>query len=433
MIFSCEKVDVWKKIVYLIDLLNLFLYNWYSGDRMKNIRIWIESMMFFLCLVVLLMPVKIEAKTLQDLYDQLEELESEQAKANSSKKLTETEISTLEKEIASINVSISEIETDIRKAENSISESEKKIKEKKEETAKLLKFMQLSDDGNAYLEYIFESDNYTDLMYRYAIVEQLSEYNDGIMKELNALIEELEANKVQLASKQKELSSQKEKMSGKLVTLNANLTELTSEGTTIAEDIEDIKKEINYYKGLRCSKNQDITTCNTTASAPNATGWTYPLVQGCVSSEYVGYGQREDWSGPASGHHGIDLACIAEGTSVYPAAAGTVARVVYGSSCGGNMVWVYHTVNGKAYTTVYMHLLSANVSMGQVVGTSTVIGRVGGGSTATVNGGYDRCTTGTHLHFGLAYGHNAYNFNAYSFNPRNLFSFPGTYSGYFSR
>ena len=58
------------------------------------------------------------------------------------------------------------------------------------------------------------------------------------------------------------------------------------------------------------------------------------------------------------------------------------------------------------------------------VTTNTVIGYLGGGSTSTKYGGYDRCTSGTHLHFGTADGHNAFNFNSYAFNPREIFSFP---------
>ena len=93
------------------------------------------------------------------------------------------------------------------------------------------------------------------------------------------------------------------------------------------------------------------------------------------------------------------------------------------------MVFIYHTVNGVNYTSVYMHLLSINVSDKQVVDENTVIGRVGGGSTAS----YDRCTSGAHLHFGLASGHVSVGFNAYAFNPRNIFTFPQMYAGYFSR
>lgn len=173
---------------------------------------------------------------------------------------------------------------------------------------------------------------------------------------------------------------------------------------------------------------ENINSGNVTITA---TDWSYPLNWGCVTSEYTGYNIREDWSG-GGGHHGIDLDCVSEGTTAYPAANGVVARIVNYSSCGGNQVWVYHNVNGIPYTTVYLHLLRISVSVDQVVTPQTKIGEVGGYSTQS----YDNCTTGAHLHFGMAYGHNAYNFNANSFNPRNIINFPALYysgGGYFSR
>ena len=38
-------------------------------------------------------------------------------------------------------------------------------------------------------------------------------------------------------------------------------------------------------------------------------------------------------------------------------------------------------------------------------------------------GGYDYCTCGGHLHFGVATGNDVSRFNANSFNPRNLVPF----------
>ena len=292
-----------------------------------------------------------------------------------------------------------------------------------------MKFLQITSGGNVYLEYLFEAESYTDFIYRYSIVTQMSGYNNKLMEELETLIAELNTKKQTLSDKQKDLESQRKTLNDKQTTLRANISELEVEGTTIEEDIADMKKQIQVYEAQGCSRYQDITTCQAT-SVPTADGWNYPLLWGCVTSEYTTY--REDWN-PGSEHHGIDLSCVAEGTNVYATAEGMVARVVYGSTCGGNMVYVYHNVNGKAYTSVYMHLLSISVSNGQIVFPSTVIGRMGGGSTSTAHGGYDRCTTGAHLHFGLAEGHNAYSFNSYSFNPRNIFYFPQIYGGYFSR
>ena len=49
-------------------------------------------------------------------------------------------------------------------------------------------------------------------------------------------------------------------------------------------------------------------------------------------------------------------------------------------------------------------MLAINVKVGDIVNQNTVIGTVGGYSTSTSHGGYDACTTGAHLHYGVATG-----------------------------
>ena len=382
--------------------------------------------------MMMVMPIyRVEAKTLGDLKNELSNLEKKYAEAQNNKNMTKEQMDNITNEINTITSKINGIKSDIKNTEDEIKDNEETIEKKKEETNELLKFLQVSSGENVYLEYLFEADSYTDFIYRYSVVSQLTDYNNNLMKELEALITSLEKKKEELANNKTKLENSSRELESKMVTLRANLTTYQEEGTTIEQDIADMKKEIKRYTDKGCKDNENITTCGT-AKLVNATGWNYPLARGCVTSEYVGYGQRTDWSGSVSGHHGIDLDCVSEGTTVYAAANGTVARVVYYSSCGGNMVWVYHSVNGTPYTTVYMHLLRISVSEGQAVTPSTKIGEVGGGSTAS----YDGCTGGTHLHFGMAYGHNAYSFNSHSFNPRNAYGFPAlVYSGggYFSR
>lgn len=394
-------------------------------------------------IVLFLVPcVNVNAKTLGQMRSELKKLQSQKAEADSKKNLTDSQISALTDEINTITSNISQTKNDIKSTEDDIIKNQNEIEAKEEETNELLKFLQVSSGENVYLEYIFEADSYTDFIYRYSVVSQLTEHNNELMQELSVLVDNLETKKKELAGKQSKLESESNDLNSKMAVLKVNLQNYKEEGTTLEEDINDMKKKIKEYDDLGCRDNEDVTSCIARINSSkgsgggttviNATGWSYPLTWGCVTSEYVGYGNRTDWSGSVSGHHGIDLDCVSEGTKVYAAATGVVARIVKYSSCGGNMVWVYHNVNGVPYTTVYMHLLSISAYENQIVTPSTVIGAVGGGSTAS----YDNCTGGSHLHFGMAYGHNAYNFNANSLNPRNIINFPALYyngGGYFSR
>lgn len=384
-------------------------------------------------LLVLIIPSKIEAKTLQDMYDQLADLQTKYNNNKNSKNLTQSQINQLNGEITTISATIEKTRKEIKQAEIDIENSKTKIADKKVETDGLIQFLQVSNGGNIYLEYLFDAENYTDFIYRYEVVKQLTNYNSDLIDELEALILDLQAKEKELSEKTVKLENDRQELTKKVNTLSYSLANFESEGVDIEEDIADLKKVIKVYEDMGCSRNQDITTC---AASINAFGWKYPMVKGCVTSEYTGFNQRLDYSG-GGGHHAIDLDCVGEGTNVYAAADGTIARIAF-YDCGGNAVYITHTVNGKKYTSVYMHLLSVASGMyvGKVVTDQTVIGYVGGWSTSTANGGYDRCTTGAHLHFGIAEGHNAWDFNSYSINPREIFSFPSLIyngGGYFYR
>jgi len=387
-----------------------------------------KTFILIILFTIMFIPVcRVEAKTLQDLYNQLNELEKKYNDAKHSQRLTQSEISKLNSEITLVNNSIEQTKKEISKAEEDIKNSEDNIVEKRKESDEFLKFLQLSTGENTYLEYLFDAEDYTDFIYRYAVVSQMSEYNNNLINELETLIDDLEVKKVDLASKQKKLETQRTEFNSKLNVLRVNLNKATEEGANVEEEIVELKKQVSYYKNLGCGLNQDLSSCEKIAYS---TSWRYPLAYGCVTSEYTGSANRTDWTGGGQ-HHAIDLSCIPEGSSVYAAASGTVAATGR-YSCGGNYVYIYHNVKGQYYTTVYMHLLSINVYKGQQVTTDTVIGRMGGGSTALVNGGYDECTTGAHLHFGISNGHHAVGFNSYSINPRNIFTFPYGW-GYFYR
>lgn len=394
----------------------------------------------------LILPVKINAETLQSMYSKLSELENQKEKVSNGKTLTQTELNNLKSEITNINNNITNIENDIKKTEENIANSEKKINDKKDQTNEMLKYLQISNGNSSYLDYIFKASSYTDLIYRYSTVTRMSNYNNSLIEELSKLIKELDKEKKKLNTKQSSLSEEKSKLSVKMSTLNANMKQLTEEGTSIEDDIKSLKQDINKYEKLGCSKTEQVNACiirdaeqkaqlnnqkkstnssNSTKSSNSgiaADGWTLPIKSAQVTSQFqVVRTDCIDCGG--SSHRGIDLA-VAEGTPVYAAANGEVASVITSGSslyCGGIKVYIYHIVGGKLYTTVYMHLLKANVSYGQQVTPSTVIGYSGGWSTSTKSGkGYDECTTGAHLHFGVAYNQSVVNFNSNAFNPRNL-------------
>ncbi len=369
-------------------------------------------------LIFISMP-RVEAKTLNDMYSELSKLEAQKKENENNKKMTQTEIDALDENITKIYKSIQTTIAEKAKAEENIVKSKEKIVEKNEESKALLKYLQTSTGSEAYLDYIFDAEDYTDFIYRYSIVSQLSEYNGKIMNELEELIKTLEQSKIDLANKTTKLEKERSELSKQKYKLSSQIGQFDESANDINEDIRDLKKEIDYYKNtLKCSDTIQLSEC---AKIPYAVGFKYPLVSSSVTSMY---GDRCYWLNgkyKCDFHTGIDFGA-SEGTAVYAAAAGKVARIIWYNSCGGNKVYIYHTVNGKNYTTYYGHLFSINVSVGDIVYDTTMIGKSGGRSTASKNGGYDTCTTGAHLHFGIASGHNASSFNSYIINPSDIFT-----------
>lgn len=392
-----------------------------------------------LLLILLILPFGVEAKSLADMRKELKKLEAKLAESKNQEKLNKEEVEKINSEINTITNNIADAQAQIEKAGKKIEINENEIEQKQVETDNLLKYFQASSNENVYLEYLFEAKTYTEFIYRYAVIKQLTEYNDNLSKELKNLIDELENTKVELKKKTEELQKDKASYEDKLITLALRNSELREEGTSIEEDIAYIKEEIKTYESMGCGEYQDIRICKT---VPNSKGFVYPLLQGWVTSNYTSNRDPVYSNGQlvsSGAHYGIDLGGMKEGTPVYAAAPGMVTRLVIKSSCGGNQVFVEHRVNNQIYTTVYMHLLSISVSKGDIVGPTTEIGKVGGDSTSATtrtgkkNGGYDWCTNGTHLHFGVSngsYSTGTYGFNANSFNPTKILDFS---KGYFSR
>ena len=419
---------------------------------MKRIVLYIFS------IILLITPaIKIEAQTINGMYNELNKLQTEQSKIANGKKLTESEIQQLKKEISNIEANITNTEQQITETEKEVKATENDIDIKKEETNQMLLYLQLKNStGNSMLEYIFQAENYTDFIYRYSIVTRMSNYNTDLVNELKTLVAKLNKQKEELAKQEKELENQKQQQSNKLTTLNANMKQLTEEGTSIEDDIKSLRLDITKYEKMGCGKTEDTGACvlrieeekrrkeeaerkareeaarkaannNSSTSSSNSSssvsssGWHLPVSSAIVTSQFQVV-RTDCYNCGGSSHRGIDLG-VGEGTPVYAAASGSVAYVVTSGSslsCGGIKVYLYHVVNGKLYTTVYMHLLRANVSYGQSVTPNTIIGYSGGRSTATRYGGYDYCTTGAHLHFGVASGQSVNKFNSNAFNPRNL-------------
>ncbi len=378
-------------------------------------------MCLFSAFLIFSIPSNIEAKTLRQMKEELATTKANKSANEAKMREAQARVKKYQNEI---NSSISEIEksqNEIEEARIKIQELEEEIKEKQKEIDDLLRFLQVSKGENVYLEYVFGATSFTDFIYRTAIVEQMSEYNDKLIDEMYDLIEKNRQLQKELEAKIQELEKKIESLKKDLAKVNLTLDDLDDEQKDLNAEIKAYEVEIKFYEDYGCKLDQEISDC---LNVPYANGFVRPTDSGYISSNF---GYRSLNLSGSNFHSGIDIA-TPEGTKVYPSAPGYVARKVIKSNCGGNMLYIQHSVGGKKYTTVYMHLKSFNVNVGDTVFLTTVIAYSGGGVSTM---GYDRCTTGSHLHFGMYDGWTSARANL--IDPRTKVNFPPKGSRYYSR
>ena len=360
------------KIIYIIIILSIFSYSIVGTEAATK------------------------ANTISELRNELAALKRKKNSEQSEKDKTEKELSESNQTIINSKVEISENQAKISKAKEDIIALNEKIANTKESIKNTMIAYQMTDGDNFYLEYVFEATSYEDMIYRYAVVEQIIDYNNEKINTYNDLIQQNEKLQEDLAKREIELNNQIDALSSKIESLGDKLSAFADVMVDIDEEIESTQELIDYYVNLGCDEDQDLNAC---VSVKGDTSFSKPTVKGTITSYYgyrinplTGYGTKF--------HSGIDIGGNKEGVNIYAVANGMVGKIIRKSSCGGNQVYVFHTINGKKYTSAYLHLLDINVSVGDQVTSDTVVGTNGGGSQTY----WDDCSTGPHLHLTIATG-----------------------------
>lgn len=385
-------------------------------------------------------------KTLGTLKKELAELEKKMSENEAQTNLTEKQKKETEQNIANTKAEIKKANEEITALTAEIEKLNQEMAEKEKEIKNIINFVQVANGESAYMEYIFGAKDFTDFIYRVAVSEQIVKYNDTLIDEYNTLIKQNNAKKEELKAKQIELGKKQQQLELEMAKLGEKLKALEEGEQSLAASIKTAKQAIKSLEDQKCKDSETATTCYQRLHPPKKTNtttintvvpsgvFTRPITSGVVSSEY---GNR--WH-PTQGyytlHTGIDLASSGSSVPIYASTEGTVAAIVKRASCGGNQIYIHHIINGKAYTTGYMHLRSINVSVGQYVSANTVIATMGGNPSIEY---WDGCSTGQHVHFIVASGlyyvdYLDYNsFKSHTMNPRNAVSFPSTGSWFNGR
>lgn len=347
-----------------------------------------------------------DPETLGDLRKAYQEVLKKQQDYNNKSAAAKQEIKNKEAAISKAQSELTEAEHEEEETLQAIDESNKKIEKLKLESEKVLQYMQQMQNENAYIEYVTGASSMTELITRIEAVKQVSGY---IQDTLDNLEEEIKRNQqlvIDLEAKQKALDEKITNYQNAIVQLNHQADEYNEFALSLDEEVLAAKTLLDANVNI-CRENLGKTDDNVKLSdcskMPINGGWLKPLKSGVVTSPQ-GYRTHPVTGKVYSFHDGIDIG-VSEGTPVYAAASGQVVAKISRSSCGGNKLYINVIVDGKQYTTWYYHLLKFNVNVGDIVTTDTIVGYVGGYSTSSRHGGYDGCTTGAHLHFGVQNGY----------------------------
>ena len=402
-------------------------------------KIGILSTIAIACISCFALPKDVQAKTIQQYEEEVQQYtaELEAKKANLAK--NEAEVQEILAKIKDIEAQIAEAEAEVERLQKEIEESEEEIKRKSEESKNIIAYYQIANGENSYLEYVFGATDITDMIYRMSIVEQLTEYNDRVMKELEALIKRNQERQKELEAKEQELNSLKEDLLAEQARIEADSKYLRESLPSIQDQINSTQDSVKYYKSLGCAADEDIQKCEYRIA--QSSGGSLPSVGFFSRPIPYGYMVR----GMTGGHMGYDMSSSNRNIPVYPIAAGSIHKIYtdactsgywcqqMGFWCNGNakIVVIKHNYNGRFIYSSYVHLSSyGDIWEGQYVSRDKIIGYMGTSG----------CSSGEHLHLEIADCHwkdggCSYYSNKYALgyvdrliNPGSLISFPGSWS-----
>jgi len=225
------------------------------------------------------------------------------------------------------------------------------------------------------------------------------EHTETVKAEYEEVKKDLEARQKELRAEQLELEKQIEEAYKIIVAIEADIENQMDEFLRLEEAEDEARKKLDEAAAELERQRQEAAN-NAAASGGGGGGgggntyvgtgtFDWPTPSCYYITSYYGTRTHPVTGEPEKMHYGIDIGA-GHGASILAADGGTVT-IAYSYGGYGNCVMIDH---GNGYTTVYGHMSSIAVSVGQTVSKGATIGYVG--STGV--------SSGPHLHFEVRYG-----------------------------
>lgn len=370
-------------IVITFLLLVTFSINVFSDNEITNSEITNE----------------IENKTLEE---QQQEVQDKITESNNRLEYVQSELTTALQKIQELDDSIAEYERQYNELQNQILELETQITNtnaelekieteytRKENTLKK-RVVALYESGNTtYLDVLLSSRNIVDFLSNYFMIEQIIEFDNDLLEELEEKKHTIEFKKAEQEKQDSSLRIAKTKANQMQILMQNNKILQESYSSKLTEEEQILNEQIEQYKEEQASIERQIQAAiNWSGSlAIQYTGGAMIWPVG-VAGTYItsGYGNRlHPIQGVYKYHDGIDIGNAGYGAPVVAAADGVVT---YTGVLGGygNCVMINH---GDGLVTLYGHGQEIKTTLGATVKQGDIIMSVG----STGN------STGPHLHF----------------------------------
>ncbi len=411
---------------------------------MKNKRnTWLKrAAAFVLCAALVLVtgvfPTRVQAKSLDDLkkdYNELEkEIEANQKKleniqnqqaSNAEKmKLLSSQAEAISSQLDVLNSQLSVLNADIADYDREISALDKKIADAQSKIDKIDSDIAATQEkiserlratymagSSSWIEILLESDSISSLLLRIQLLASVTENDNKLISKLEKQIEELNAAKAELdkdkkaleekrsllVEKKSELDSKNKTLSSKQSAYNANYRQISALMTSLDKSSAEYQQELQRQYRKRAAFERQIDQLISGGSQGGDNDyydngemlWPVPYKNSYISAGYGYYDPEGD--GTYTMHPAIDIVVrengvnVSYGKNIIAAQSGKVLVRGY-SDVGGNYITIDH---GDGYRTYYGHCSKIIASAGQYVEKGEVIAYIG-------NTGY---VTGPHVHF----------------------------------
>ena len=328
----------------------------------------------------------------KELQSKISALSDDIANNMKKKELLDSEISVLSSEISNVESQISTYAELITQTEAELLDAQEREAAQYELFCKRVRAME--ERGTiSYWSVLFKADSFTDLLSRLDFINEIMDSDQKVIQDLQDLqaeIEEkkesLETQKAESEAAKAELVSKKSELNKQREAANALVAQLRASKSEYQEDMDDLSAEAEAVQAQILKLSKELAAQQAAQGKPsNAAlgGYIWPVSSRRITTTFGG---RASPGGIGSTNHkGIDIGGVGYTTEIHAAKAGTVIVSQYSRSYG-NYVVVSH---GSGNTTLYAHMSSRKVSVGQYVNQGDVLGITG----STGN------STGPHLHF----------------------------------